>query len=54
MTTAVQLFDRDNLKTGLQLVSYGDLIGFSILVISTIPYLTRLHFDIYMNHRSTL
>ncbi|KAK2372304.1 Nodulin MtN21 /EamA transporter family protein [Trifolium repens] len=31
MTAVVQLFQGDELKAGLQLVSFGDLIGFSVL-----------------------
>ncbi|XP_004511689.1 WAT1-related protein At5g47470 isoform X2 [Cicer arietinum] len=31
MTAAVQLFEGEELKTGLQLVSFGDLVGFSLL-----------------------
>lgn len=36
MTAAVQLFEGEELKTGLQLVSFGDLVGFSLLVYFTI------------------
>jgi hypothetical protein len=50
MTAVVQLFQGDELKAGLQLVSFGDLIGFSVLVIS-ITSLSRLFLTLTLSQK---
>lgn len=39
MTAAVQLLEDGELKTGWPLVSFGDLIGYSVLVIISTRFL---------------
>lgn len=44
MTTIVQLIEERDLKIGWQIVSLGDMIAYSVLVIS--PFVSLLHLSL--------